>query len=52
MLGDEDTAELELDAARWAFEQLGAAPGLVRIDAMTRRPTPRPAPGGLTARES
>ena len=26
-LGDEDTAEMELDAARWVFQQLGAAPG-------------------------
>ena len=25
-LGDEDTAAMELDAARWVFEQLGAAP--------------------------
>ena len=26
-LGDDDTAEMELDAARWVFRQLGAAPG-------------------------
>jgi DNA-binding CsgD family transcriptional regulator/tetratricopeptide (TPR) repeat protein len=30
-LGDEDTAGLELEAARAAFEQLGAAPDLARI---------------------
>ena len=30
-LGDEDTAGLELEAARGAFEQLGAAPDLARI---------------------
>lgn len=51
MLGDEETAELELDAARWVFDQLGAAPGLARVDAMTRRLAPQPAPGGLTQRE-
>jgi DNA-binding CsgD family transcriptional regulator len=31
-LGDDDTAELELDAARDAFEQLGAAPNLADLD--------------------
>jgi DNA-binding NarL/FixJ family response regulator len=51
MLGDEETAELELDAARWVFDQLGAAPGLARVDAMTRRVAPQPVPGGLTQRE-
>ena len=30
-LGDEDTAEMELDAARLVFEQLGAAPALARV---------------------
>ena len=30
-LGDSDTAALELDAARGAFEQLGAAPDLARL---------------------
>ena len=32
-LGDEDTARLELDAARDAFEALGAAPDLARAGA-------------------
>jgi DNA-binding NarL/FixJ family response regulator len=50
-LGDKETAELELDAARWAFEQLGAAPAVAQVEAMTERAEPRPAPGGLTARE-
>jgi DNA-binding CsgD family transcriptional regulator len=49
-LGDQDTAELELTGARRMFQQLGAAPDLVRLEAFTRRATPRAA-GGLTARE-
>ncbi|CAN7687847.1 LuxR C-terminal-related transcriptional regulator [Phyllobacterium sp. LjRoot231] len=35
VLGDEDGAELEMAAARATFEQLGAAPDLARIDALT-----------------
>ena len=31
-LGDEDSATLELEAARGVFEQLGAAPDVVRLD--------------------
>lgn len=50
-VGDEDTALMELDAARWAFEQLGAEPDLTRVDALARPPEPDPA-GGLTAREA
>jgi DNA-binding CsgD family transcriptional regulator len=48
-LGDEDTAVLELEAARRAFSELGAAPDLARLDALSG-----PAEGdghGLTARE-
>jgi DNA-binding CsgD family transcriptional regulator len=33
-LGDEDSAVLELDAARAAFEQLGAAPDVLRVDSL------------------
>jgi DNA-binding CsgD family transcriptional regulator/tetratricopeptide (TPR) repeat protein len=33
-LGDEDSAELELEAARGAFEQLGAAPDLAYVDSL------------------
>ena len=33
-LGDEDSAVLELDAARAAFEQLGAAPDVARVDSL------------------
>ena len=37
-LGDDDTAALELEAARTVFEQLGAAPDLARVDSL-RQPT-------------
>jgi DNA-binding CsgD family transcriptional regulator len=49
-LGDEDTAEMELDAARWAFQQLGAAPDLARVQELSRT-TVYKAAGGLSARE-
>jgi ATP/maltotriose-dependent transcriptional regulator MalT len=49
-LGDEDGGGLELDAARVVFEQLGAAPDLARIDALTRR-APSGHPRELTRRE-
>lgn len=49
-LGDEDTAELELDAARRVFQHLGAAPELARVEKLFRS-APRPATPGLTARE-
>ena len=41
---------MELDAARWAFRQLGAAPELARVEQLARR-LPARAVGGLTARE-
>jgi DNA-binding NarL/FixJ family response regulator len=49
--GDEDTAELELHAARWVFDQLGAQPEVARVDRLTSRPTVQQRPGGLTLRE-
>ena len=49
-LGDDDGAALELDAARGAFEHLGAAPDVARVDAVTTAPTPRDT-HGLSARE-
>jgi DNA-binding CsgD family transcriptional regulator len=49
-LGDQDSAEMELDAARWVFRQLEAAPDLARVEALTREPAAGAA-GGLTARE-
>lgn len=52
-LGDDETAELELDAARWAFTQLGAALDVASIDAARGAAKAVPAPpGGLTARET
>jgi DNA-binding NarL/FixJ family response regulator len=53
--GDEPCAELELDAARWVFRQLGAAPDLVRTESLSTRPAGEPATepaGGLTGRET
>lgn len=41
---------MELDAARWAFGQLGARPDLARVEALSRGPA-GPA-GELTAREA
>ena len=49
-LGDHDSADLEFDAARHLFEQLGARPDVARLDSL-RRPSPRVKRHGLTARE-
>ncbi|MGH2555895.1 MAG: LuxR C-terminal-related transcriptional regulator, partial [Actinomycetota bacterium] len=49
-LGDEDTGAMELDAARRVFQQLGAKPDLIRVEAISRKAAPEDA-GGLTARE-
>jgi DNA-binding NarL/FixJ family response regulator len=49
-LGDEGTAVMELDAARWVFQELGAAPELARVEQLSRSSAPA-APGGLSARE-
>ena len=49
-LGDEDTAALEVEAAYYIFEQLGAAPDLVRLEPLTRSSASVPA-RGLTSRE-
>jgi ATP/maltotriose-dependent transcriptional regulator MalT len=45
-LGDDDSAALELDAARGTFEELGAGPALERLASLTET-----APHGLSARE-
>jgi DNA-binding CsgD family transcriptional regulator len=50
VLGDDDTAALELDAARGVFAQLGAVPDLARVDSLTRRVRSIDA-HGLTPRE-
>jgi DNA-binding NarL/FixJ family response regulator len=47
-LGDDDTAAMELGAARETFVDLGATPDLARVDELTGAPAPA---GGLTARE-
>jgi DNA-binding NarL/FixJ family response regulator len=49
-LGDEDGAALEIDAARWSFERLGAEADLVQLDVAAGRSAAR-AEGGLTGRE-
>ena len=49
-LGVEDSAQMELDAARWAFHRLGAAPQLSRVEALAHPAAPAPS-DGLTERE-
>jgi DNA-binding CsgD family transcriptional regulator len=49
-LGDEDSAEMELDAARWVFQQLGAATDLARVEVLSRKSAANSV-GGLTVRE-
>ncbi|MGH3099099.1 MAG: helix-turn-helix transcriptional regulator [Streptosporangiales bacterium] len=49
-LNDRDTAEMELDAARRVFEQLGAAPALAQVRELLGRGQVRSV-GGLTPRE-
>ena len=48
-LGDAESAAIELEAARDAFERLGAVPDARRLDAITG--SAPPTPGGLSARE-
>ena len=50
-LGDEDGAELERDAARAVFADLGAAPDLARVEAYATAPAASKTRFGLTARE-
>ncbi|MQA89164.1 MAG: hypothetical protein GEU90_02840 [Gemmatimonas sp.] len=49
-LGDKETAEMEIDASRRVFEQLGAIPDLSRVEELSRIEGPKSA-GGLTPRE-
>ena len=49
-LGDQDSAEMELDAARSVFQELGAVPDLARAQELSWKEAAKPA-GGLTARE-
>jgi DNA-binding CsgD family transcriptional regulator len=50
-LGDRDSRNIELDAARQLFKHLGARPALARTSELLEQPPPRPA-GGLSAREA
>ena len=51
-LGDEDSAAMELDAARWVFERLGAMADLARLDSDAQPALPPDeTPTGLTRRE-
>jgi DNA-binding CsgD family transcriptional regulator len=47
-LGDEEAAQLELDAARWAFTELGASQDLAAVESLSRGPG---GAGRLTPRE-
>lgn len=49
-VGDKDTAEMELDAARWKFQQLGAVPELEVVESLIRN-SPSGTIHGLTPRE-
>jgi DNA-binding NarL/FixJ family response regulator len=49
-LGDDEGAEMELDAARQVFLGLGAEPDLLQLEELSRPATPAPT-GGLTGRE-
>jgi len=49
-MGDVDSADMELEAARQVFKQLGALSEVARVDALSRRGTVTAA-GGLSARE-
>ncbi|MEU9699824.1 LuxR C-terminal-related transcriptional regulator [Streptomyces sp. NPDC047981] len=50
--GDEEAARLELEAARAAFDRLGAVPDARRAAALLTRRRRQTLPGGLTAREA
>lgn len=50
-LGDTASADLEFDAALWAFDRLGAAFDGSRVGGLSGAPKGRPGKGGLTARE-
>jgi DNA-binding CsgD family transcriptional regulator/tetratricopeptide (TPR) repeat protein len=49
-LGDDDGAEMELDAARSTFIELGAAPDVALVESVSHLAA-KLVPGGLTARE-
>ena len=49
-LGDEDSAQMEFDSARWIFRQLGAATQVAQMETLARQ-RPNSDPSGLTSRE-
>ncbi|MFD4661406.1 LuxR C-terminal-related transcriptional regulator [Kitasatospora sp. NPDC058444] len=51
-LGDEDTARLEIDAARYAFARLGATPDRQHAERLLSKDKRTELPGGLTCREA
>jgi ATP/maltotriose-dependent transcriptional regulator MalT len=51
VLGDEETAQLEFDAAQRVFARLGAGPDLARVSALLRAPCASSADCMLTTRE-
>ncbi len=50
-LGDDDTAQLELDGARRAFAALGATPDVELLDRLASTPSRNGQAGGLSPRE-
>jgi DNA-binding NarL/FixJ family response regulator len=50
-LGDHDTADFEIDAARATFERLGARPDLARVGRLLGKAKKRLRPAELTERE-
>jgi DNA-binding NarL/FixJ family response regulator len=50
MRGDDDTAQLELESARRAFQRLGAVTDVARVNDLTRQ-SPVKGPRQLTGRE-
>ncbi len=50
-LGDEESAAMEFDAARWVFQELDATPELADLDRMAPQMGTAEALGGLTPRE-
>ncbi|MCW2631263.1 MAG: response regulator receiver protein [Pseudonocardia sp.] len=50
-VGDEDAAEMEFEAARRVFEELGALPDLAEVKVVLRRAAPPAEPFGLSPRE-
>jgi DNA-binding CsgD family transcriptional regulator len=51
MVGDDDGAVMELDAARWTFERLGAVHDLAVTESLSRKASAAP-PARLTEREA